>query len=261
MNAEDLVGLALVATYAGMLAIESLGTGRAWPPVRFWRTRGMAFFVLLMAINAVLPSLLPDGWRAQALLPGAQLGVAGGLVAGFVVMTLVNALVHRAYHRFDPLWRWVHQLHHSAPRLDVSGAVLFTPQEMAIGVLLFQAVVVFGLGLDPLAAALLGYVLAFYGLFQHLNLRTPQWLGFLIQRPESHGVHHRRGLHGYNYADFPLWDMLMGTFRNPRAFNGEVGFEDGASPRVLPMMLGRDANAPLYGAASRGSRSVQENPA
>lgn len=261
MNAEDLIGLAIVATYFVMLGIESFGTGRAWPQVRFWRTRGVAFFVLLMAINAVLPSLAPAAWRAHALLPGQALGVAGGVVVGFLAMTLCAALLHRAYHHFDLLWRWVHQLHHSAPRLDVSGAVLFTPQEVAINVLLFQTVVVFVLGIDPLAAAVLGYIGAFYGMFQHFNIRTPRWLGYVIQRPESHGVHHRRGVHGYNYADFPLWDLLMGTFRNPREYHGEVGFDGGASTRVLPMLLGRDANAPLYGPASRGSRVVQENPA
>jgi sterol desaturase/sphingolipid hydroxylase (fatty acid hydroxylase superfamily) len=53
-------------------------------------------------------------------------------------------------------------------------------------------------------------------MFQHANLRTPRWLGYIIQRPESHGIHHERGLHAFNYADLPLWDMVFGTFRNPR---------------------------------------------
>ena len=51
------------------------------------------------------------------------------------------------------------------------------------------------LGLDPLAAALTGYFLAFFSFFQHWNVRTPQWVGYLIQRPESHCVHHRMGVH------------------------------------------------------------------
>jgi hypothetical protein len=49
---------------------------------------------------------------------------------------------------------------------------------------LFLTVIV--LGLDPLAAALTGYLFTFYGLFQHWNIRTPRWLGYFIQRPESH---------------------------------------------------------------------------
>ena len=37
------------------------------------------------------------------------------------------------------------------------------------------------------------------------NVRTPQWLGYLVQRPESHSVHHQRGVHAYNYSDLPLF--------------------------------------------------------
>jgi sterol desaturase/sphingolipid hydroxylase (fatty acid hydroxylase superfamily) len=261
MGAEDLIGLAIVLTYIVMLGIESLGTGRGWPEIRLWRTKGVAFFLVLMTINAVLPSLLPESITRHALLDGSRLGVAGGVVAGFLVITLVNALVHRAYHHFDPLWRWLHQLHHAPQRLDIPGAALFTPQEVVVNVLLFQLVVVFVLGVDPLAAAIVGYLGAFYGMFQHFNIRTPIWLGWIIQRPEAHGVHHRRGFHAYNYSDFPLWDALMGTRRNPRQFNGDVGFEGPGGARLAPMLIGRDANEGLYGAHNRGSRDVAANPA
>jgi sterol desaturase/sphingolipid hydroxylase (fatty acid hydroxylase superfamily) len=261
MSTEDLLGLLIPAMFLGMLAIETMGTGRRWPDARLWRLKGLGFFVVLMTINIVLPSLLPDGLAAHSLLPGRRLGLAGGIIVGFLALTLATTLLHRAYHHFEILWRWVHQLHHSPPRLDVAGAVLFTPQEIVLNVLVFQLVEVVILGIDPLAAAAVGTVAAFYGMFQHFNIATPQWLGYLIQRPESHGVHHRRGFHAYNYADFPLWDLLMGTFRNPREYRGEVGFEGGAGLRIAPLLVGRDANAPLYGAASRGSAHPLENPA
>jgi sterol desaturase/sphingolipid hydroxylase (fatty acid hydroxylase superfamily) len=74
-------------------------------------------------------------------------------------------------------------------------------------------------------------------------------------------VHHRRGLHAYNYSDLPLWDILMGTFRNPAAFHGEVGFEPAADSRISPMFVGRDANMALYGPKSRGSVDPATNPA
>jgi len=96
--------------------------------------------------------------------------------------------------------------------------VLFHPFEMVVQVLLQLLVTVIVLGLDPLAAALVGVVAAFHGVFQHWNVRTPRWLGYLIQRPESHCLHHERGVHARNYADFPLWDMLFGSFDNPRDF-------------------------------------------
>ena len=84
--------------------------------------------------------------------------------------------------------------------------------------------------------------LAFNAAFQHANIRTPRWLGYLIQRPESHGVHHGRGIHRYNYADLPLWDMVFGTFRNPQpeATPRTAGFYPGASARLATMLAFRE---------------------
>jgi hypothetical protein len=82
----------------------------------------------------------------------------------------------------------------------------------------------------------------FSAMFQHANLNTPAWMGYFIQRPESHGIHHERGIHRYNYSDLPLWDIVFGTFRNPKTFAGEVGFEWGSSRRVGALLLGRDVS-------------------
>lgn len=102
---------------------------------------------------------------------------------------------------------------------------------------------VFVLGLDPLAAGVIGYISAFYGMFQHWNVKTPQWLGYVIQRQESHGLHHELGVHARNYSDFPLWDILMGTFKNPETFSGDVGFAGTSPQRVGAMISFRDVNA------------------
>jgi hypothetical protein len=74
-------------------------------------------------------------------------------------------------------------------------------------------------------------------------VHTPQWLGWIIQRPEAHAVHHARGVHAYNYGNFMLWDILFGTFRNPAGFSGPAGFWDGASSKVGAMLIGRDIGA------------------
>jgi sterol desaturase/sphingolipid hydroxylase (fatty acid hydroxylase superfamily) len=116
------------------------------------------------------------------------------------------------------------------------------------------------LGLDPLAAALTGYLFSFYGLFQHWNIRTPQWLGYFIQRPESHCVHHRMGVHFYNLSDLPLWDIVFGTFRNPKQYLGECGFEDAGDRRMGAMLAFEDVNASLYGPGSRGVRPASGDP-
>ena len=57
-----------------------------------------------------------------------------------------------------------------------------------------------------------------------INIRTPRLLGYLIQRPEQHGLHHERDVHAYNYASLMLWDLLFGTFRNPESFPTQYGF-------------------------------------
>lgn len=109
--------------------------------------------------------------------------------------------------------------------------------------LIFVGVTTFALGLTPLAAALCGYIGAFYSMFQHLNVRTPTWVGYVIERPEAHGVHHERHTHAFNYGDLPLWDIVFGTFKNPARFDGEVGFAPEASRRVGAMLVGIDVSA------------------
>jgi sterol desaturase/sphingolipid hydroxylase (fatty acid hydroxylase superfamily) len=100
------------------------------------------------------------------------------------------------------------------------------------------------LGLSPEAGALAGFLGYATAVVQHSNIRTPTWLGYLIMRPEQHGLHHGRGIHAYNYGNFSLWDMLFGTYRNPSAFPEQYGFWDGASARMGKLLLGRDVTQP-----------------
>jgi hypothetical protein len=94
------------------------------------------------------------------------------------------------------------------------------------------------------AAALAGYLGFCFAIFQHLNVRTPHWIGFFVQRPEGHSVHHERGLHAYNYGNIALFDQLFGTYRNPQTFSEVQGFWDGASQCVGAMLIGRDVGEP-----------------
>ena len=102
------------------------------------------------------------------------------------------------------------------------------------------------LGLTPEAGAWAAAFITFCAVFQHAHVRTPRWLGYLIQRPESHAIHHARGVHAHNYADLPLWDIVFGTFRNApaEAPRPAQGFYDGASARVWEMLTFRDVSNP-----------------
>ena len=72
------------------------------------------------------------------------------------------------------------------------------------------------------AGAIGAVFVTFSAMFQHMNKRTPHWVGYFIQRPESHSLHHGRGVHAYNYADLPLVDMLFGTFANPEEHRADA---------------------------------------
>jgi sterol desaturase/sphingolipid hydroxylase (fatty acid hydroxylase superfamily) len=130
-------------------------------------------------------------------------------------------------------------MHHSAERLDVSGANYFHPLDTVGFALINSAVPFLIFGVRPEAAVIAGYAGAFFAVFQHANIRTPRWLGYFVQRPEAHSVHHARGVHAFNYADLPLWDLVFGTFRNPRSFEPEAGFGGGASRRLSALLAGR----------------------
>jgi sterol desaturase/sphingolipid hydroxylase (fatty acid hydroxylase superfamily) len=255
MSAIDILGLLVPVTYFVMLAVERFHPAREFPPRRGWQWLGIAFLIIVGLVSALTPLLLPADWLdAHRLLPGNRLGVVAGAMVGFVVMEGVVYAYHRAAHRYLWLWRLGHQVHHSPERVDIPGAVLFHPLEMVIQTVLIIVTTTLVLGLDPLAAAIVGYLVPFYGMFQHWNIRTPQWLGWVIQRPEAHCVHHRKGLHYYNFSDLPWWDMLFRTYRNPREFHGECGFEGDAARKLGAMLAFADVNAPVYGERSRGQK-------
>ena len=150
---------------------------------------------------------------------------------------------HRTMHETDWLFQSFHQMHHSAERLDTFGAFYFSGLDMIgftfIGSLSLSLIV----GIPPQAVTCFLFITLFLGIFQHTNIKTPQWLGYIVQRPESHSVHHGRGVHRYNYSDLPIFDILFGTFRNPKHFVDETGYYDGASARVGDMLLCRDVTA------------------
>jgi len=244
MEPVDIVGLLIPVTYFVMLAVEKARPARVFPPRKAWVWTGIAFLVVLGTVSTVVPLLVPQSWLAEhRWIDGTPLGALGGTVVGYVVLSGVMYAYHRTMHNVDLFWRFTHQIHHSPQRVDISGSVLFHPVEMVLQVLLQLFVTLVVLGLDPLAAALTGYVAAFYGMFQHWNVHTPPWLGYAIQRPEAHCEHHRKGVHASNYGDLPVWDIVFGTFRNPEGFDGECGFEAPADTRIGAMLAFSDVNA------------------
>ncbi len=238
----DPISLIVLSIYAGLMLWEALLPARKLPKVKNWRTKGILSFLLFFYLSSYLPMWIDPIVAQYMLFDLSGLGTPAGVLIGILGYQLAVYIYHRSVHQSDLLWRVFHQMHHSAERLDTFGAFYFSPVDMISFTLIGSFVFAFFIGLSPQAITVVILLLNFFSIFQHANIHTPQWLGYIIQRPESHSVHHGRGLHKYNYSDIPLWDMIFGTFSNPKTYENENGFYDGGSAKVKEMLLFKDIN-------------------
>lgn len=238
----DPLSLTIIAMYAGLMIWESLFPARRLPHVKFWKIKGIVSFGLFFYLSSYLPLLIDPYVAPYQLFDLTAIGAVGGAVAGVLLYEFGMYVWHRAMHKNDTLWRIFHQMHHSAERLDTYGAFYFSPMDMIGWVVLGSICFTLLIGLSPGAITGVLLITNFFSIFQHANIRTPTWLGYIVQRPESHTVHHARGIHQYNYSDLPLYDILFGTFNNPKAYEHETGFYEGGSDKIVDMLMFKDIN-------------------
>jgi sterol desaturase/sphingolipid hydroxylase (fatty acid hydroxylase superfamily) len=235
-----LIPLIVLGVGIVMMVCEVVRPGRKWPQVARWWTRA----ILLNAVQGAMvfvAGVAWDGWMMRHRPWSADwLGVTGGAIIGYLAITFVFYWWHRWRHEFSFLWRWFHQVHHSPQRIEVITSFYKHPFEIITNSVLSSAIVYLLVGLSPAAAVGAVLLSGLAELFYHWNVRTPYWLGFFFQRPESHCVHHQDGLHSYNFADLPLWDMLFGTFHNPRHWQARCGFGSDGEHRLFEMLRGVD---------------------
>jgi len=236
------ISQAVIAIFALMIAWEAFAPARKLPKARLWKTRGLISFGVYMLLSSYLPMLWGSTLASWQLFDLTGLGTVGGALAAFLVYELGAYAYHRGMHSSNFLWRFLHQMHHSAERVDTFGAFWFSPFDMIGWTALSSLVFIVIIGVTPNAATIAMLTITLLAVFQHANIRTPMWLGYIVQRPESHSRHHARGVHSDNYADLPVIDMLFGTFKNPPAFAEQQGFYDGASLRVGEMLIFKDVS-------------------
>jgi len=111
-------------------------------------------------------------------------------------------------------------------------------------------------GISPQAVTVFLLVTVLLGTFQHTNIKTPRWLGYIIQRPESHTYHHAKGIHKHNYADIVIFDQIFGTYLNPEGYEYETGFYDDASAKVIEMLTFQDINKDYENVEQKGFQNV-----
>ncbi|HSG66133.1 MAG TPA: sterol desaturase family protein [Gammaproteobacteria bacterium] len=253
----DFLGYVTLALIPGFILLDLFVRARRYAAPRFWRLRALAVTVAIFCLSGWIAGLWGTLFENLSLLDGGGLGTLGGAAVGVLVYELAHYGYHRAAHEWSGLWRAGHQMHHSAESLDAFGAYYLHPLDAAAFTTLSSLVFFPLLGLTVEAGIVGALFLTFNAMFQHANIRTPYWLGFIIQRPESHNIHHGRGVHRYNYADLPVIDMLFGTLRNPRALEDTAtGFYSGASGRIVAMLIGRDVSVPARAGSRDGSSAA-----
>ncbi|MFM9008501.1 MAG: sterol desaturase family protein [Bacteroidota bacterium] len=241
---SDPASIIVISIFLCLLIAEELFPARALPKIRGWKIKGLISFIIYFFLSSYLPLIWNGTLADYQVFDMTFLGDIAGAFVALLIYEFGVYLWHRAMHKSDTLWRIFHQLHHSAERVDTYGAFYFSPMDMVgFTFLTSLALVVVG-GFTAQASIYAIYGATFLAVMQHVNVKTPQWMGYIFQRPESHSVHHEKGVHAHNYSDLPLFDILFGTFHNPKEFAKETGFYDGASSRVVDLLLFKDINKP-----------------
>ncbi len=230
-----------VVTIAGiMILIEVICPGRAWKKTQNWFLRAI-FLNGFQVLSAYLGGRTWDVWfYGLHIFDFSRLNIVPGAFMGYLIITFIFYWWHRARHENPFLWRWFHQIHHSPQRIEIITSFYKHPLEILANGLLCSFILYCLLGLSATAIALAVVMTGAAELFYHWNVKTPYWLGFIFQRPESHCIHHQQGLHKNNYSDLPIWDMLFGTFYNPPSYEEECGFEKDGELRLFEMLRGNN---------------------
>lgn len=235
----EMIGLIAIPAF---LLLDLVIRNRKFDAPRFWRLQALAVSAAAFALSIPVALLWANVIGERSLLNLAGLGTWGGAAVGILVYELLHYWYHRIAHESDFVWKLAHQMHHSAESMDAWGAYYLHPMDVFFFTSLASLVFFPLLGLSAAAGAVGAAFLTLNAMFQHANIRTPRWVGYIIQRPESHSVHH--GRHRNNYSDLPLWDMVFGTFENPAEMMDRAGFYKGASRRIWDMLLFRDVSEP-----------------
>lgn len=233
----------IFCVFAFCFILERIIPGWKLPEVPTWTIR-------VVAINFVqLGIVIFAGYTWEKIFSSISLfhlsnyvnSIGGGFIAYFIA-TFIFYWWHRWRHKIDYLWTHFHQIHHSPQRLEVITSFYKHPLEMAVNSIVGSLLVYAFLGLSMEAGAVYTLFTALGEFFYHTNVKTPQWIGYIFQRPEMHRIHHEYEKHTNNYGDIVWWDMLFGTYNNPKEFKGTCGFDLEKELRLKDMLKFKDVH-------------------
>jgi len=235
---------------AVFLLTERLFPAMAFAKVANWYGRALMVNLLSVGIQ-ILAGLTWENWLNAFSLMRLQDYMAAPVAAisAYILKTFFDYWWHRLRHISSFLWRTVHQLHHSPARLETLTAFYVHPFDFIAQSILGAVIMFTVFGFDVNAVGWYVMVHAFVGFFIHSNIAgVPRWVGYVIQTPTMHRIHHEYDSHNYNFGDVVWWDMIFGTYRNNRARVERCGFDENLELRVADMIVGRDVHEeqPVY---------------
>lgn len=223
-----------------VLTLEHLFPRAKLPYKKGWVTRAI-FFNSIQFLVVLIAS-----WSWEAWLQGPSLFKLpwspfwNGMFA-YLILTWVFFQYHYVRHENNFLWLAVHQFHHSPVRIEAITSFYKHPLEIIINSWIITILTCPILGLDAETNAWMTIFSALAEFFYHMNIQTPYWLGYFIQRPEMHLAHHAEDRQfTCNYGDISLWDILAGTWYNPTREETErirTGFTQDRERKVLDMLM------------------------
>lgn len=226
---------------AAFIISERVFPGRTLPRVPGWYAR----VIILNACQLGIVILAGFTWN-EWLIGWSLFAVAGRMdpvfegLLGWFVGTFVFYWWHRLRHANSACWNVFHQIHHSPTRIETLTSFYKHPLEIFANSVLTAIILYVLMGASLEAAAWYNVFAAAGEMFYHSNLRTPHWIGYFLQRPEHHSIHHQLDVHDFNYGDITWWDRLFGTFKDIDAFTTHCGFPRNNERLLAPMLLCRD---------------------
>jgi sterol desaturase/sphingolipid hydroxylase (fatty acid hydroxylase superfamily) len=232
--------LVISAGFIISVVLERLFPRSPLPYKEGWFVRAVSFNLIQLVVLIIAEYTWNVWLEGPSIFKLPWSSFWNGLFA-YLVHTWVFYWWHYVRHDNNFLWLAVHQFHHSPVRIETITSYYKHPLEIILNSLILTIVTCLILGLDTQTNAWLLVLSAFAEFFYHFNVRTPYWLGYFIQRPEMHLVHHQENSqYTWNHGDISIWDLLNGTWFNPtdkQVQNMRTGFSEDRETKVLDMML------------------------
>jgi sterol desaturase/sphingolipid hydroxylase (fatty acid hydroxylase superfamily) len=233
-------GALIVLSTLAFFILERRFPGRELPSSKGWYFRSIAINILQFLLIGLGGITWNEYFRGSSLLHFGNW--SNPVLEGFVywvIGTFVFYWWHRLRHA-NGFWLIFHQVHHSPKRIELLTSFYKHPIEIIADSVITGFFLYYVFGATALAGAWTSFFGATGEYFYHSNISTPKWLGYFIQRPEHHSIHHQKDVHKYNYGDITWWDRLFGTFKEADDFAPECGFPNDNETKIWDMIKFKD---------------------